>query len=56
MFGRDKRVDSLRAELDELRKAHLELRDYTVKLTDDVNTWAQSISKKLDKQNKEAAK
>lgn len=56
MFGRDRRVEDLQRQLDELRKAHLELRDYCVKLTDDVNTWAQGISKKLDKQNKEAAK
>ena len=56
MFGSNKRIEWLRQELDELRKAHLELRDYTVKLTDDVNTWAQDISRKLDKQNKEKTK
>lgn len=56
MFGYRDRMDDLQQQLDELRKAHLELRDYTVKLTDDVNAWAQSISRKLDKQNKEKAK
>ena len=39
MFGGNREVEELRREFDRLRKAHLELRDYCTKLTDDVNTW-----------------
>ena len=56
MFGKDRRVEDLQNQLDELRRAHLELRDYTVKLTDDVNKWAQKTTAQLSKLNKEAAK
>jgi hypothetical protein len=56
MFGKDKRVEWLRQELDQLRAAHIELRDYCVKLTDDVNKWAQGMEAQLEKLNEEATK
>lgn len=55
MFG-NRRVDDLQNQLDELRRAHLELRDYSVKLTNDVNKWAQETTAQLKKLNKEATK
>lgn len=56
MFGGNREVEELRREFDRLRKAHLELRDYCTKLTDDVNTWAQGITAQLETLNKEKKK
>lgn len=50
------KIPELRKEFTELRKAHIELRDYCIKLTDDMNTWAQSISAQLEQLNKEKTK
>ena len=56
MFGSSREVEELRREFDRLRKSHLDLRDYCVKLTDDMNKWAQGISAQLETLNKEKKK